>query len=459
MTPKPKQQVPPLSDVLAGVQPDAATAHWASMVKTGVFWPSLIGALILGVFVGGFGIWASQAPLAGAVIAPGVIQASGQNLKIQHFEGGIIDNIMVSEGDAVTIGQPLLRLDQTEAKVTRDRLQKSLVASLARAERLAAERDGVVALAFSSKLAKKADKLGLKNTLDEQQNEFQKRRERVDADGKILEQGIAATREKIVGLKAQIKAVRTQIAILDDDIKRKNALLRKGLTRKTEVNLLKRNSADLKGEIGTHMASIAEAKTSIVETRQRQLKVGADVAEAANTQLNEVRLQISDVEERLRAAENVLNRIVVRAPSDGLVVTLNKNTKGSVVRPGEDLLVLLPSGGELIVEARISPADVDLVTVGQVASLRFSTLNSRTTPEVSGTVSFISPDRVIDPSNNEPYFPARLSIAEVLPEEIKREQIFPGMPVETYIETGTRTFLEYLTKPITDSFRRAFLTD
>jgi HlyD family secretion protein len=150
---------------------------------------------------------------------------------------------------------------------------------------------------------------------------------------------------------------------------------------------------------------------------------------------------------------------VVRAPADGVVINITKNTPGSVVRQGEDIIVLLPTGGELIVEARLSLQDIDVVSVGQSASLRFSTLNTRTTPEVPGIVTYISADRQVDPITNEPFYTARLKIAEVLPDSIKRSQILPGMPVETYIQTGDRTFLEYLTKPLMDSFNRAFRED
>ncbi|MEE9375433.1 MAG: HlyD family efflux transporter periplasmic adaptor subunit, partial [Rhizobiaceae bacterium] len=173
-------------------------------------------------------------------------------------------------------------------------------------------------------------------------------------------------------------------------------------------------------------------------------------------QLNEGRTRAAEVEELIRSAENVLSRVVVRAPEDGIVININKNTIGSVVRPGEDLIVLLPKGGELIVEARLSVRDIDVIAIGQSASLRFSALNTRTTPEVPGVVNYISADRQIDPLTREVYYTARLKIAKVLPDTIRRDQIFPGMPVETYFQTGERTFLEYLTKPLTDSFSRAF---
>jgi HlyD family type I secretion membrane fusion protein len=132
------------------------------------------------------------------------------------------------------------------------------------------------------------------------------------------------------------------------------------------------------------------------------------------------------------------------------------NSRGSVVKPGDTLLELLPTATNLVIEARVSPQDVDVITVGQEARLRFSALNTRTTPTVDATVTYLSADRLVDQEGEQPYYTARLRITDALPPEITKEQIYPGMPVETYIKTSERTFFEYLTKPILDSFNRAF---
>ncbi len=433
-------------------------ANWASKVKTGIAKPAIFGIVVIGLFLFGFGSWAAKAPLSGAAIAPGVIAASGQNLKVQHFEGGIIQEILVKEGDKITKGQALLKIDPTQAESNRNRFVKSLVASQARAERLQAERDDTE-FAISKELRALAAKNGLENDLREQTSEFNKRRERYLTDGRILGQQIAALEEQIGGFNSQMKSTEDQIAVLSDEIKVKRGLLKRQLTNRSEVLRLERNRSELEGRIGGLLASVGEAKTSIVGAKQRQLRLQTERAETAVTALNDVRRQIADTQEQIANAEAIMSRVVVRAPSDGVVVNLSKNTPGSVVRPGEDLVVLLPTGGELIVEARLSPQDVDVVTVGQSANLRFSTLNTRITPEVPAIVSYVSADRLVDPSNNEPYYTARLKISDKLPEGLTTEQIFPGMPVETYIETGDRTFLEYLTKPLTDSFERAFKED
>ena len=244
--------------------------------------------------------------------------------------------------------------------------------------------------------------------------------------------------------------------MIDEELEVKRKLVEQKLTRRSELLALQRDKSQLEGRLGELEAGIGETRSSIVQAEERKLRLDAQAAETAAAALNDLRQQMTDVQERIISAENVLNRIVVRAPADGVVVKIHKNTPGSVVQQGEDLFVLLPVGGDLIVEARLNPVDVDAVGVGQQASLRFSSLDSRTTPEVAGEVIYVSADRLVDPANNEPYYTARLKMSDVLPDNFQADRIFPGMPVETFIETEDRTFLQYLVKPFTDSFSRAF---
>ena len=429
--------------------------HWAGKVRTGTFGPSLFGLLVIVISLAGFGVWAASAPLSGATVASGVVTASGQNFNVQHLEGGIVDEILVGEGDSVKKGQSLLTLDPTQAQAERDRLSKGLLVMRAKAQRLEAERDGRD-LHFSEDLVSLASGAGLESELAEQKSEHQKRRQRYQADRKIIDQQIAALEQQIGGIEVQIASARNQISVLDEELEVKRKLVEQKLTRRSEMLQLRRTRSQLEGHLGELLAGIGETRSSISQAQERKLRLDAEAAETAAAGLNDLRQKMTDMQERIIAAENILSRINVRAPSDGVVVKVHKNTPGSVVRQGEDLFVILPAGGDLIVEARLNPVDVDSVGVGQEASLRFSSLNSRTTPEVMGQVTYVSADRLIDPTNNEPYYTARLKISETLPDNFQKESIFPGMPVETFIETGDRTFLQYLMKPLTDSFSRAF---
>ncbi len=434
---------------------NAPDSHWAGRVRTTVTGPALSGLIILIASIAGFGYWAANAPLSGAAVATGVVTASGQNFNVQHLEGGIIESILVSEGESVSKGQSLLKLDPTRVQADRDRLTKGLLVMQAKAERLETERDGVD-VAFTPALEMAAKAAGLENELAEQLSERQKRRARYDADRKIIDQQIDALIQQISGIEVQIAAARQQVDVVNEEMDMKQKLFDQKLTRRSEVLVLQRERAQLEGLLGELVAGMGRARSSILLAEERKLRLDAEAAETAAAALNDLRQQMTDMQERLIGAENVLSRIVVRAPSDGIVVKIHKNTPGSVVRQGEDLFVILPVGEDLIIEARLDPADVDSVAVGQEASLRFSSLNARTTPEVAGEVIYVSADRLVDKASNEPYYTARLKISDVLPDNFQKDRIFPGMPVETFIETEDRTFLQYLVKPFTDSFSRAF---
>ncbi|MBA3446674.1 MAG: HlyD family type I secretion periplasmic adaptor subunit [Pseudaminobacter sp.] len=432
------------------------SSHWARGVKTSSRLMSVVGLGSTAVFLLGFGTWASLAPLAGAAVAPGFVAAAGQNQSVQHLEGGIIKDILVREGEEVSAEQPLFELDSTAAQAQRNRIDKQLVGLSARAQRLVAERDGADRVAFPAGLSDRAEASLIVDVLAEQEKEFSARLERHRQELTILGQRVRALNEQIEGMTAQQTAVESQLTVVREETERKKGLLEQGLTNRSEYTALLRSEADLLGQLGQSKSSILAAKTQITEAQEQIARANTQRVETAATQLNDIRAEISDADEQLRAATAILNRVVIRSPSDGIIVKIAYNSRGSVVRPGEALLELLPTGDDLVIEARVAPQDVDVITLGQPATLRFSALNTRTTPSVDAVVTYLSADRLIDSATEQPYYTARLRINEELPPEIRQEQIYPGMPVETYIKTGERTFMEYLTRPLLDSFNRAF---
>jgi HlyD family type I secretion membrane fusion protein len=439
----------------AAGQKSEQPTDWAQRVKTGSLQPAIFGILVIAIYVAGFGIWAARAPLSGAAVASGVVAASGQNLSVQHLEGGIVSKILVKEGDVVQQDQPLLILDSERHEQELERLDNALRVSQLRSALLEAERDGVEFVA-NSDLIDSFQQAGMEKDLSEQINEHAKRRQRHAVDSKIIDQQIAALSQQVQGVQVQAKATREQIAVVDEEIEVKAKLVKRKLALRSHLLLLKRTRSQLRGRLGEQIAEIGKSRSTISQAEARQLRLRAQSTEIAAVALNELRKQIAQAEGRLEHLKLVLERVAVRAPSAGTIIKLSKNTPGGVVRQGEELFVILPSSHELIVDARLSPMDVDAVSVGTKATLRFSSLNSRTTPEVAGEVVYLSADRLIDPVNQEPYYSARLKISESLPAGLDKSQIFPGMPVETFIQTGERTFLEYLVRPLTDSFSRAF---
>lgn len=429
---------------------------WAAGVSVGTHRLTLAGLASVGAFGLVFGSWAVSAPLEGAAVASGFVAAAGQNQRIQHLEGGIVEKIHVQEGQAVKAGDILFELDPTAAEAQRNQLEQLGVSLAARAIRLVAERDGGERLVFPDDLKASARAQGVYGILDEQQKEFAVRRDRHRQEGVILRQRVNALNEQISGLLSQQGAVEQQLAVVAEETARKRALLDKGLTDRSEYTSLLRSEAELVGQLGHVKSSVLAAKIEIVEAEEQFQRLTTQRVETAATQLNDVRTQISSAREQLRAASAVLARLHIRSPSNGIVVSTPFNTPGSVVRAGDTMLELLPTNDDLVIEARLSPTDIDAISIGQEASLRFSALNARTTPTVPATVTYISADRLIDEASRQPYYIARLKIFGDLPAEIRKAQIYPGMPVEAFIKTGERTFLQYLGKPILDSFNRAF---
>ncbi len=442
-----------MADVALG-SPGAALDTMARRVQS-TRMASLWGWASVLLFVFGFLGWSVTLPMNGAVIAVGSVAVVGENLVIQHFEGGIVRKVHVREGGDVQPGDALIELDDTQARAALQRLEKQHVSLQARLSRLVAERDTREAIVFSEFLTARAKALDLEDTLTENTREFDTRRTRLASEEAILNQRITALEEGIVGLESRQNAISEQLEIIGEETTRKEALLGQGLTTRDEYTSLIRARADLIGQQGAIEAEIARSRTQIIETREQINRARTQIVEQAVTELSEVRDNLADTGERIAAARDVLERTVVRSPANARIVRLEVNTPGQVIRPGEPLAELLPGESDMVASVRLSVADIDHVQPGQEARLRLSALNQRTTPEASGEVTFVSPDRLVDEATREPYYLARLRISR-LPDNISSSQIYPGMPVEALIATSERTFAEYLVRPILDSMALAF---
>ncbi|WFP74952.1 HlyD family type I secretion periplasmic adaptor subunit [Mesorhizobium sp. WSM4906] len=429
---------------------------WDSRPRTDFRRVAFAGYAAVALFVGCFGYWGASAPLSGAVITQGTISATGGNILIQQPEGGIIQQLLVHEGDRVEQGQDLILLDRTAAQADLNRLTRQSIALKASAARLEAERDGLDRLAPITDAAPAPFQQDFQNLIREQQKEFDARLARFRSEQSIMAQRIAMHRESVVGLNAQKLAIEQQSEVVKKELGIKTGLLDKGLTNRTEYSQLLRSEADLVGQAGALEANLAAANSQIVEAQVQVERLTTQRVEEALGKLDEVRTNLADIGEQMRAAEAVLRRTTIKAPAAGIVVSSTYNSKGSVIAPGEKIMEILPTASGLNVDAKLRPKDVDQVRVGQLAKLRLSALNMRLTPEVSATVTQISADRLVDQVTHEPYFRAKLKIADTLPPGVKAEQLYPGTPVEAFISTGDRTFFQYLARPMMDSFARAF---
>ena len=445
-----------MSAIGENIHGGSRAGRWHAAVPTQTRTIAAAGYLVTLAFVGGFGVWGATVPLAGATIAPGIVAAAGQNIMIQHPEGGIVRKIFAREGDSVRKDDPLFVLDDTIAQTQVARLTNQLVALRTRAARLEAERDGLSEIAVPPDLEPLALQAEVSEVMAQQDGEFKARLARYRAESEILRQRVETLRESMAGLRAQKKAAEEQLSVVSDETERKKELLKKGLTNRSEYTQLLRSSAGLVGQVGAIESDLAATAAQMSEATQQIERLTTSRVETAVSELNTVRTTIADLEEQLGAARAILEHTVVSAPANATVVRSLYNYEGAVVRPGEALMELLPTNDDLIIEARIEPNDIDSIRIGQEARIVFSALNMRITPEVPGKLTYISADRIVDQETGRPFYAARFKIADDLPEGIRKEQIYPGMQVNVFVATGDRTFLSYLFRPVMDSFSNAF---
>lgn len=432
------------------------TAPWHQGVPTSIRKPVLAGLLCLGLSGLGFGVWAATAPLSSAAVARGVVVATGQNKIIQHLEGGIIAKILVKEGDTIAAGQLLIRLEETSAKAHLRRLELGRYRNLAMRARLEAERTTRPSISIPKSLEKGKDRPDIAEIITRQELEFAARRAELDDEITIIRQRISAVREEITGLEAQRVAVTSQRALIEQEIAGQETLRKKGLATLGKLLALKRSQARLIGQSGELTAQIGRAKERIAEAESQIRHARSKRVEEAVRELRETEGKLGDLEEQIKSATDILSRLEIRSPVDGIVVKLAHHTPGGVVKPGEDVLELLPVKEELLIEAYVRPDDIDVVQKGDRAQLRFVALKQRTTPVLHGQVSYVSADRIEGRRTDESYYVARIRLDGANREQVAALNVAAGMPVEVYIVGGERTFFEYLAAPISDSFQRAF---
>jgi HlyD family type I secretion membrane fusion protein len=440
--------------------------QWHRGVPLSAKVPMLIGLGILALSLGGFGVWAGIAPLTGAVIASGTFVATGQNKLIQHFEGGIIRELAVKEGDVVEPNEVLVRMDDTAAKAKLRRLMLKQYRLLAMKVRLEAEMSAMDAFETPPVLAANAADPEVKAMLDRQRIELRARRDSLTAEELVLRKEVAGLEQSIRGFEAQTKATQERMALFQEELKDKNQLLERQLVRKTEVLTLRRAEASLTGELGELIGRIADSNERIARANQRITHLHSAAIQKAVQELRETETELDDVQEQIRAAQDVVERVEVRAPVTGIIVKRHFHTAGGVVAPGAVILELLPMHEELLIEARINPSDVSHVAVGQQALARLSALNQRVTPMIEAKVVYLSadalaeqtpPTRAGQDNTRRDFYVVRVRLDE--DDVRKRLDSFrptPGMPASVYIKTSERTFFEYIMRPVLDSFSRAF---
>lgn len=416
--------------------------------QTGARGPLLFAAAITFGCLGGAGAWSALAPLESAALAPGVLVVDSNRKTVSHLEGGVVAQLMVREHDKVEAGQPLIRLDPTVPQAQLDLYRGELMASEALVARLSAERQGGDEIVFPQWLGDSADPRA-RDAITAERHVFQARRDQLVGQTRILQQKSSQLDEQIRGLNAQIGAEDSQLALIGEEIGAVQQMVSRGLEPRPKLLALQRQAADIQGQRGQNVSKVAEARQQQGEAELRIIDLRAQMLSDSVSKLRDEQTKINDLNEKIRTAEDTLRRIDITAPVAGQVVGLKVFTVGGVVSPRDALMDIVPADDALAVDAQVSVNDVDVVHPGLPVMLRFTALNQRTTPTIEGEVSKVSADRTVDPKTGQPYYTVRIAIGSTarFPKNISLQA---GMPVEAMIRTGSRTFLEYLAKPITD---------
>ncbi|MDV4144947.1 HlyD family type I secretion periplasmic adaptor subunit [Shimia sp. FJ5] len=420
--------------------------------------PLTIGFLALLILVGGFGSWSVFSELSGAVIASGRIEVDQNRQVVQHPDGGVVEEILVDEGDLIEAGQTLIRLDSTLLASNLAIVEGQLYELMARRGRLTAERDESAEVVFDHELLEIArNNPNVQDILDGQRRLFRARLDSMDREVDQLGKRRGQIADQVRGIEAQQEALEVQLALIVEELVDQRSLLAKGLAQASRVLSLQREEASLSGRVGELAATRAQALGRITEIEIEIIKLSTRRREEAITRLRDLQYRELELAEQRRALREQLARLDITAPVSGIVYGLRVFTPRSVIRAADPVLFIVPQDRPLVIAAQVPTIHVDKVFTGQEVILRFSALDQRNTPELFGAVTKVSADAFTDEQTGISYYRTEIVLQdgeiEKLPDNAR---LVPGMPAETYLRTGDHAPIAYLLKPLTDYFVKAF---
>jgi HlyD family secretion protein len=414
----------------------------------------IAGFLVIGVLVLGIGGWAAGTEIAGAVIASGQISVRSNAKKVQHLEGGIVRELNVQNGDRVAAGDILARLDETDTRATLEIIDAEYVELLVQQARLKSERERRADLNLPDELEGFADHPGLDAIIDSEKHLLTSRLESLKGKQDQLQEQIAQNGNQVSGLEAQRSAREKELSIASQELETLKGLEEKGLVQKSRLLVLERELAKLEGDRGGLISEMARLKGESGEIGLRIIQIEDDRRSEVLANLAEVRTRIAALRQQRQAAQARFDRLDIVAPLDGFVHELAIFSSGTVIGSGEPIMLIVPEGEALVVRGRVRPQDIDTVHLGQEARIRLTAFSQRTTPELIGEVLTVGADISIDPVTKAGYYAVDISIPPFDPDLLEGEHLRPGMPAEIFIQTGQRTALSYLLKPLTDQVGR-----
>jgi HlyD family secretion protein len=408
-------------------------------------------ALLLGVFGG----WAALTDINGAVIASATIVVESYSKRVQHQEGGLVSKIMVKDGDRVNAGQPLVILDPTDSKAELAVIDNSLDELQVKKARLEAQRDGQIDMRLPDALSAKKGDAKIAAMVTGQLKLLQSTAESVKGKKDQLKQQVEQLKEQISGIEAQMVSKKNQAGLIKQELTSLKKLQAKGLVPNSRILSVEREQSRLEGEDGELRASKASAQSRIGEVDLRSLQLQEDVRTEALTELRETEAKLGELIERRVSLSSRVNRTTINAPITGTVYQLAVHTEGGVIGAGDTLMLIVPEGDDLVLQAQVSPNDRDQVQTGQGAQVRFPSFNARLTPEIFATVQQVAADTTRADNNSPPFYAVRLVISAKELAKLGDNRLQPGMNAEVFIQTGARSPMSYLLKPLVDQFARA----
>jgi HlyD family secretion protein len=415
----------------------------------------LVGYSSIFLLVGGFGAWAELTNINGAVIANATIIAESYSKRVQHQTGGIVSKILIKDGDRVTAGQALIVLDPTDAKSELAIIENTLDELQVKKSRLEAQRDGFKELKLPDTISAKKGDPKIAEIISGQLKLLQSTAESTQGKLEQLKQQVEQMKEQIGGIEAQMESKKQQGGFIKEELAGLKKLQAKGLVPNSRILGVEREAARLDGENGELRASKASALNRIGEVELRALQLQEDVRTEALTDLRDAEAKIGEMQERRISLSSKLTRTTINAPITGTVYQMAVHTEGGVIGPGETLMLIVPEGDDLVLQAQVSPNDIDQVTKGQRAKVRFPSFNSRTTPEIYGEVQQIAADISRNDNNSPPFYAVRLVLSAKEIAKLGDNKLKPGMNAEAFIETSSRSPMSYLLKPLFDQFSHA----
>ncbi len=417
----------------------------------------LAGVTAVAVGFGGFGAWAMTARLDNAAVATGIVAVDSKRKTVSHLEGGVLKMLLKSEGERVVKDEPLLRFEDARARAELQQLQGKRVGLEAKLARLRTEQANAAEIDFPDDIERGHSPIA-REVIRAERGLFQARTQVYD--GKILIQRrvIEQHQAEAEALQAQIDAIRYQRTLIDEETRVIADLYEKRYAKRTQLVELQTRQSELAGRAGENAARKAKAEQQVAGANLEILSISLERQNEVAKEIQDSQLMLSEVNERIVQAEDVLRRLVVLSPQEGIVANIRMRTAGSAIAAGEAILDIVPEQEPLIVEAKVDPRDIDVIRVGAETRVRLTAFNTRLLPPLQAQVTYVAPDQLVDEKTNIAYFIVR---AEIKPESLRENKIalHAGMAAEVLIVNGSRRAIDYLLAPFTDSFNRAFRED